>query len=311
MTKTEFIEAVKMINEDKEKAISIYGDPETWSAPGISNISIAKSTGEILEPSEFEIKFNGFKEVDEKTKVYDVVKLIENNEVYIVVKHEFVKDAYYQNKNDSSKLTDFGCLKRVLDYEMIEYGVFNPLKEIHSGNIVDSYNCCVLPAKLIMNFLSKMLYDKDGMIRAIHERLNKPSAMPCFDSDQLYDVCESVSYDYLDYIFDETYKHYDTIKVVDCVKRIYLDEMFTNPHIEEKPLSHLLLTELKKNINKINELSVFELIDNGRFYAFTDDIYNYIDMIEYDINLKEEYSWNQIYAYDASQTETHVSFIYK
>jgi len=74
MTITEFIEAVKMLNEDKEKAISTYGDPETWSVPGISQIKITEDDDYEIIPNEFDRRIKRFKVFETYKKISDLIK---------------------------------------------------------------------------------------------------------------------------------------------------------------------------------------------------------------------------------------------
>lgn len=315
MTKTEFIEAVKMLNEDKDKAISIYGDPETWDL-GIGDIGITEA--KITEDHEkdidrinpFEKKIKGLKKVSGSTKVSDLVKLIETKEVYLFVEIESKMDAFYQYNNSCHpKLTNFSLLEEAINSHEGHYdGLFNPMKEIHFDYYMPyQIEYSMLPAMDIIDYLRKELYNKKQLIDDIHEGLNQPTVMPSFTSDEFERVCNKAT---SSEDFDKLFDYWGNESIIDSVKRIYLKNMFPEEYIEinSKAISYGAMKALEENYNEMNKLTICELEDHHTFENFiTLLIWDYTNLESE--TYSEEYSWSLIS--DISDNRPEISFMYK
>lgn len=213
MNLNEFLNASKIYIEDKEKAISIFGDPGTWDLENDHLIGECENTTCIDESQLFLEKFKNHKELNQNLSLTKFLKILDKKEVYVIIVSDDYYRAFYQLKDDESDKCVYNP-KEIIDKDIFNIsdhclvGKFNHLQSIYSD---------IIPLRF-----SIYVFDTDSLKKGIEEVFDDEDEVD-FDREQIKDLTienflDTYWFDFYSCIPDKTgyYPDYSWASFVDA-----------------------------------------------------------------------------------------------
>jgi hypothetical protein len=166
MNLNEFVYASEMYIEDKEKTISIYGDPQTWVLENDHLIGDCENAYSKDDSQLFLGKFKNYKELNQNLPLTKFLKILDEKEVSVVIIWDDYYRAFYQLKDDESS-KDFYRPKEIIDkniFDISEYclvGKFNHLQSIYSDIIPLRFSIYVFNTDSLKKGIDEVFDDED------------------------------------------------------------------------------------------------------------------------------------------------------